>query len=110
MTIRGISIAISLIANLALFSPVLAQTDFDDMTPAEKLAARNTAAKMHQEELKVCADGGNLPFSDLRGEGFENKIAQILADAMGAELTYYWRPSLERGATRAVFDNSVAMS
>jgi quinoprotein dehydrogenase-associated probable ABC transporter substrate-binding protein len=107
MTIRGVSIAISMIASTVLISPVLAQTDFDDMTAAQKFEARTAAAKMHQEELKVCADGGNLPFSNLKSEGFENKIAQILADSMGAELTYYWRPSLERGATRAVFDNSV---
>jgi quinoprotein dehydrogenase-associated probable ABC transporter substrate-binding protein len=107
MITRGVSIAIALIANLVLLPPAFAQTDFDDMTPAEKLAARNEAAKLHVETLKVCADGGNLPFSNLKGEGFENKIAQILADSLGAQLTYYWRPSLERGMTRAVFDTSV---
>ncbi|MGP8232029.1 MAG: quinoprotein dehydrogenase-associated putative ABC transporter substrate-binding protein [Methylovirgula sp.] len=106
MNTRGVSIAIALIANLVLLPHAFAQTDFNDMTPAEKLAARNEAAKMHLESLKVCADGGNLPFSNLKSAGFENKIAQIIADSMGAELTYYWRPSLERGATRAVFDNS----
>ena len=56
---------------------------------------------------QFCADGGNLPFSNTKSEGFENKIAEIIANAIGAKLTYYWRPSLERGATRAVFDNSV---
>ncbi len=107
MNLRSVLIAIALIANLAFLSPALAQTDFDDMTPAQKLGARNEATKMHREELTVCADGGNLPFSNLKGEGFENKIAEVLANALGAQLSYYWRPSLERGATRAVFDNSV---
>ena len=76
MITRGVSIAIALIANLVLLPHAFAQTDFDDMTPAEKLAARNEAAKLHVETLKVCADGGNLPFSNLKSEGFENKIAR----------------------------------
>jgi quinoprotein dehydrogenase-associated probable ABC transporter substrate-binding protein len=107
MNIRCVPFAIALIANFAVLSPSFAQTDFDDMTPSQKLAARNEAVKMHRDELKVCADGGNLPFSNLKSEGFENKIAELIANALGAQLSYYWRPSLERGATRAVFDNSV---
>jgi len=31
--------------------------------------------------LRVCADPNNLPFSNNRGEGFENKIAELLAHA-----------------------------
>jgi len=31
-------------------------------------------------ELRVCADPNNLPFSNERGEGFENKIAKLIAD------------------------------
>ena len=30
--------------------------------------------------LRVCADPSNLPFSNEKGEGFENKIAELLAD------------------------------
>lgn len=40
--------------------------------------------------LRVCADPNNLPFSNKRGEGFENKIAEILAEELDAELSYYW--------------------
>lgn len=40
--------------------------------------------------LRVCADPNNLPFSNARGEGFENKIAERLARALGAELRYTW--------------------
>ncbi|MGH6903642.1 MAG: quinoprotein dehydrogenase-associated putative ABC transporter substrate-binding protein, partial [Geminicoccaceae bacterium] len=43
-------------------------------------------------KLRVCADPHNLPFSDQAGEGFENKIAQLLADELGVELTYTWYP------------------
>src|ERR1700692_2641122 len=46
------------------------------------------------------ADPGNLPLSDNRGEGFENKIAALLANSMGRTVQYYYRPSIERGLTR----------
>jgi mxaJ protein len=41
-------------------------------------------------ELAVCADPANLPFSNARGEGFENRIAQLVADELGATLRYAW--------------------
>jgi mxaJ protein len=40
----------------------------------------------------VCADGNNLPFSNERGEGFENKLATLVANDLGAEVTYTWWP------------------
>jgi mxaJ protein len=42
-------------------------------------------------ELRVCSDPNNLPFSNDRGEGFENAIAELVAREMGAELRYTWR-------------------
>ena len=41
-------------------------------------------------ELTVCADPNNLPFSNKAEEGFENKIASLMARDMGAKLTYVW--------------------
>lgn len=41
-------------------------------------------------ELRVCADPNNLPFSNERGEGFENRIAAVVADQLHAELRYTW--------------------
>ena len=40
--------------------------------------------------LRVCADPNNLPFSNERGEGFENKIAELLAQDMGERVEYTW--------------------
>jgi quinoprotein dehydrogenase-associated probable ABC transporter substrate-binding protein len=40
--------------------------------------------------LRVCADPNNLPFSNDRLEGFENKIAELIARELGAELDYTW--------------------
>jgi quinoprotein dehydrogenase-associated probable ABC transporter substrate-binding protein len=42
--------------------------------------------------LRVCADPGNLPFSNEKGEGFENKIAELLAAKLGKKLSYVWYP------------------
>jgi mxaJ protein len=41
-------------------------------------------------ELKVCADPNNLPFSNAKGEGFENRIVSLLAKDLGARVTYTW--------------------
>ncbi|TIN91108.1 MAG: quinoprotein dehydrogenase-associated putative ABC transporter substrate-binding protein [Mesorhizobium sp.] len=41
-------------------------------------------------ELRVCADPNNLPFSNAAGQGFENRIAEIIAGDLGAKLTYTW--------------------
>ena len=38
--------------------------------------------------LRVCADTHNMPFSTERGEGFENKLAELLAAQLGKGLTY----------------------
>jgi quinoprotein dehydrogenase-associated probable ABC transporter substrate-binding protein len=42
--------------------------------------------------LRVCADPANMPFTNRKGEGFENKIATILADELKIPLRYYWMP------------------
>ena len=45
-----------------------------------------------QDTLRVCADPHNLPFSNQGGEGFENRIAELLAQELGVELAYTWYP------------------
>ena len=40
--------------------------------------------------LRVCADPNNLPFSNQAGDGFENRIALILARDLGATVQYTW--------------------
>src|SRR5436309_2210741 len=42
-------------------------------------------------ELRVCADPNNLPFSNDRLEGFENKIIGLIAQDLDADLQYTWR-------------------
>jgi mxaJ protein len=43
-------------------------------------------------ELRVCSDPNNLPFSNEREEGFENRIAELLARELDARLAYTWWP------------------
>ena len=43
------------------------------------------------KEFRVCADPENMPYSNQKGEGFENKIAEVLAKDLGKELSYeFW--------------------
>jgi len=40
--------------------------------------------------LRVCADPNNLPFSNDRGQGFENRIAELVARDLHKKLEYTW--------------------
>ena len=64
------------------------------------LAASGAAFGGELKSLTVCADPGNMPLSNQKGEGFENKIAQVIGAALGTGVQYYWRPSIERGLMR----------
>ena len=43
-----------------------------------------------QRTLTACADPNNLPFSNRAGQGFENKLAQLIAADLHARLDYVW--------------------
>jgi mxaJ protein len=49
--------------------------------------------------LRVCADPNNLPFSNQQREGFENRIADIVARDLRRPLAYFWLPQ-RRGFVR----------
>src|SRR6516225_2164828 len=42
--------------------------------------------------LRVCSDPNNLPFSNEKGEGFENKLAELFADKLHKKLAYTFFP------------------
>jgi len=54
------------------------------------LASGSEAQPLPQRQLRVCADPNNLPFSNDRLEGFENKIAALIARDLNATVTYTW--------------------
>jgi mxaJ protein len=49
--------------------------------------------------LKVCADPNNLPFSNDKEQGFENKIVRIVAEELKADVQYVWHAQ-RRGNVR----------
>ena len=50
------------------------------------------AARPTPHPLRVCADPNNLPFSNIKQEGFENALAQLIARELGDTLQYFWWP------------------
>jgi quinoprotein dehydrogenase-associated probable ABC transporter substrate-binding protein len=45
--------------------------------------------------LRVCADPSNMPFTDKSGEGFENKLAELVAAKTGRKsVAYTWFPTI----------------
>ena len=55
------------------------------------------------KELRVCADPDSMPYSRQDESGFENRIAALAADALGATLVYTWHPQ-HRGFVRTTVD------
>jgi quinoprotein dehydrogenase-associated probable ABC transporter substrate-binding protein len=79
---------------------------FDDFTQIERDKAKAEARKAHFSSFRVCGDPGNMPFSNIKEEGFENKIADVVAKALGTKASYFWRPYIERGLTRQTFETN----
>lgn len=65
----------------ALAAGVLVMSACGRAGGAEAVAAR---------ELRVCSDPNNLPFSNERQEGFENRLAELVAADLGAQVRYTW--------------------
>jgi quinoprotein dehydrogenase-associated probable ABC transporter substrate-binding protein len=59
------------------------------------LALRGTSLFAAAPALRVCADPNNLPYSNEHQAGFENQLAQMIADDLGMHVAYTWFP--ERG-------------
>jgi quinoprotein dehydrogenase-associated probable ABC transporter substrate-binding protein len=54
--------------------------------------ARADAPPAAGNVLRVCADPNNMPLSNRKGEGYENRIAEMLARDLGWKLEYTWFP------------------
>jgi mxaJ protein len=70
---------------------------------ARRLAAQQPAAAAAHTRpphtFRVCADPDNLPATDDKLEGFDNKIAALMAKDLGDSVTYSWWPT-RRGFVR----------
>ncbi len=76
------------------------------LTAADHTALKKAAAERVVSSLRVCGDPGNLPLSDINRAGFQNKVIELVAKEIGAEVNYFWRPYLMRGITRQTFDTN----
>src|ERR1700744_6644288 len=54
------------------------------------IALVTCAGAANARELRVCADPNNRPFSAEDGSGLENKIAELVGEELGANVTYTW--------------------
>jgi quinoprotein dehydrogenase-associated probable ABC transporter substrate-binding protein len=57
-------------------------------------AVAETGELVDRSVLEVCADPNNLPFSDDKKEGFENKIADLIGAELGRPVDYVWFPQV----------------
>lgn len=55
-------------------------------------AALTTHEARNSRYLTVCGDPNHLPYSNIEMAGFENRIAQLIADTTGRTLRYRWWP------------------
>jgi mxaJ protein len=75
---------------LALFISTLLSSSSCAPRGESKQTPPATAAAQPRTALRVCADPNNLPFSNDRLEGFENKIAELVAREMNLAVEYTW--------------------
>jgi mxaJ protein len=50
-------------------------------------------APLDPEKIRVCADPDNMPSSNDKQEGYENKLATLISQELKAKLEYVWYPT-----------------
>lgn len=75
---RGAALGVALVAAGAGLGPVPGGAQVADL--------------VSPTAFRVCADPANPPLSDKAGDGFENKIAELMAENLGRNLQYNWFP------------------
>jgi quinoprotein dehydrogenase-associated probable ABC transporter substrate-binding protein len=62
------------------------------VTSSAEAAEGQRVDLVNRQVLRVCSDPANLPFSNKKGEGFENKIAELVAGELKIPLEYTYFP------------------
>ena len=62
------------------------------LAAAASAADAPKADLVNRQQLRVCSDPADLPFSNEKAEGFENKIADIIGNELGLPVAYTWFP------------------
>lgn len=63
------------------------------------------AAASQAGVLRVCADPNNMPYSNREGQGFENKLAELVAHSMGRSVEYVWWPQRQTFLRYTLLEN-----
>src|SRR5262245_56133879 len=64
-----------------------------DTAPAQTIDGPDLSIELVDPKvLRVCADPRNLPFSNDKGEGFENKLGELFAEKLQKKLDYMYFP------------------
>lgn len=58
------------------------------------MAAVSANAALTDGIIRVCADPQNMPFSNEKGEGFENKLVDLIAAKLDKQVVYTWLPQV----------------
>jgi len=86
--LKGLAVCLALVSGYALAAgePV----DIKDVPSLSPDEGRVGEVRRVDDgtEFKVCSDPDNMPYSNIRGEGFEDKIAEVLAKDIGKKLSY----------------------
>lgn len=69
-------------------------------------AEGNPVDLVNRQVLRVCSDPANMPFSNENLEGFENKIAAIVADELNIPIEYTWFPDAVGFVRRTLFERT----
>ena len=66
--------------------------------------AQTTSDLVARSALRVCADPANLPFSNERRQGFENKVADLIGNKLDLPVVYTWFPQATGFVRRTLRD------
>jgi quinoprotein dehydrogenase-associated probable ABC transporter substrate-binding protein len=78
--------------SVRLFAPLLSLLTLVAGAAAQSPDGQLSLELVDPKTLRVCDDPHNMPFSTQSGEGFENKLAELLAQKLGKALAYEWYP------------------
>jgi quinoprotein dehydrogenase-associated probable ABC transporter substrate-binding protein len=81
-----------MLCGLTLAAVPVAASAQPRMMPGRDAPADLSIELVDPDTLRVCADPHNLPFSNEKGEGFENKLAELFAKKLGKKLAYTFFP------------------
>ncbi len=85
LSLRSSATALATLAVFFALTSAVAEQAADAASTASAVATSGT-----QAVLRVAADPNNLPFSNDHLQGFENRIAEIIADELGRKVEWVW--------------------